>query len=676
MKGYGQNDTLSRSVPSDTAGVVVSAFSQYRIEQQVLPAQHLLMGSTLDRFHKTSFLPGLNALPGIRMEERSPGSYRLSMRGSSLRSPFGVRNVKVYYNGLPLTDAGGNTYFNQLALHNLTSIEISKGPAGSMYGAGTGGVVLLNSLRPWQSGMELESLAGSYGLFGLMGVGRFLTNEKLHAVSAGYTTQQGYRDHTAMHRANISYSGELVKSKRYILTGHLLAADMYYQTPGGLTQAEFNANPRQARPVVGVLPSAAAAKAAIFQQNLLTGMHFSQTMHKGWQNQTALYGSFARVRNPSIRNYEQRSEPGTGLRTEFIKKHKTDTYKQQWVSGIEAQWGFFDIHVYTNRSGEKGNPISADKLRFFTGNIFTQFSRQYGERWDFSGGISYFRSRVKVKRLFPLGNDNLKKDFLNDWAPRFSALFRPADGVQLSAVVSRGFSPPTVSELLPSTGVLNANLQPEYGWNFEAGIRLQSPNRKWNTSLNFFRFNLKQAIVQRRDNTGADFFDNAGGTRQQGIEWTGNFLHNRPLAFLQVISIKGSYTYSHFRYVDFKQVNSDFSGNVLPSVPAHTVSLLADLRWKPGFFVHTTFYAASAIWLNDANTARADAYQLLTFKAGYGKKVRFFIGVDNLLDETYSLGNDINAFGGRFFNVAAGRNFFVGVGLQISKPNSGKATKQ
>jgi len=233
-----------------------------------------------------------------------------------------------------------------------------------------------------------------------------------------------------------------------------------------------------------------------------------------------------------------------------------------------------------------------------------------------------------------------------------------------------------VSELLPSTGVLNANLQPEYGWNFEAGIRLQSPNRKWNTSLNFFRFNLKQAIVQRRDNTGADFFDNAGGTRQQGIEWTGNFLHNRPLAFLQVISIKGSYTYSHFRYVDFKQVNSDFSGNVLPSVPAHTVSLLADLRWKPGFFVHTTFYAASAIWLNDANTARADAYQLLTFKAGYGKKVRFFIGVDNLLDETYSLGNDINAFGGRFFNVAAGRNFFVGVGLQISKPNSGKATKQ
>src|SRR5690606_17778073 len=43
-----------------------------------------------------SALPAINTIPGVRMEERSPGSYRLSLRGSSLRSPFGIRNVKVY----------------------------------------------------------------------------------------------------------------------------------------------------------------------------------------------------------------------------------------------------------------------------------------------------------------------------------------------------------------------------------------------------------------------------------------------------------------------------------------------------------------------------------------------------------------------------------------------------
>src|SRR5690606_16259935 len=48
----------------------------------------------LDQQSGTSLLPALNTVPGVRMEERSPGSYRLSLRGSLLRSPFGVRNVK------------------------------------------------------------------------------------------------------------------------------------------------------------------------------------------------------------------------------------------------------------------------------------------------------------------------------------------------------------------------------------------------------------------------------------------------------------------------------------------------------------------------------------------------------------------------------------------------------
>ena len=72
------------------------------------------------------------------MEERSPASYRMNIRGSTLRSPFGVRNVKVYLDDIPFTDAGGNTYLNQLSYYNFNSIEVLKGPGGSLYGAGTG----------------------------------------------------------------------------------------------------------------------------------------------------------------------------------------------------------------------------------------------------------------------------------------------------------------------------------------------------------------------------------------------------------------------------------------------------------------------------------------------------------------------------------------------------------
>jgi iron complex outermembrane recepter protein len=38
-----------------------------------------------------------------------------------------------------------------------------------------------------------------------------------------------------------------------------------------------------------------------------------------------------------------------------------------------------------------------------------------------------------------------------------------------------------------------------------------------------------------------------------------------------------------------------------------------------------------------------------------------YAGADNLLDEKYSLGNDINAAGNRFFNAAPTINYYLGV---------------
>ncbi len=46
-------------------------------------------------------------------------------------------------------------------------------------------------------------------------------------------------------------------------------------------------------------------------------------------------------------------------------------------------------------------------------------------------------------------------------------------------------------------------------------------------------------------------------------------------------------------------------------------------------------------------------------------QVDVFAGIDNLLDEKYSLGNDLNAFGDRFYQPAAPRNWFGGVKINV-----------
>src|SRR5690606_40111756 len=87
----------------------VIGYDSEQMLRSVPGAVHVLSEERLRAFDDERILTSVNSLPGVRFEERSPGSYRLAIRGSTLRSPFGVRNIKVYWNGIPFTDPTGST---------------------------------------------------------------------------------------------------------------------------------------------------------------------------------------------------------------------------------------------------------------------------------------------------------------------------------------------------------------------------------------------------------------------------------------------------------------------------------------------------------------------------------------------------------------------------------------
>ncbi|HWJ28547.1 MAG TPA: Plug domain-containing protein, partial [Flavisolibacter sp.] len=105
-----QPDTTSQKLEE----VIIRSYEQNTRLKDIPAAVNYIGKNVFDRYRNISSVQAVNTSPGARMEERSPGSYRFTIRGSSLRSPFGVRNVKVYYNDLILTDPTGNTYLNQL----------------------------------------------------------------------------------------------------------------------------------------------------------------------------------------------------------------------------------------------------------------------------------------------------------------------------------------------------------------------------------------------------------------------------------------------------------------------------------------------------------------------------------------------------------------------------------
>jgi iron complex outermembrane receptor protein len=161
-------NTKDNAIIADTIKTVT--IKAYLSAQPVIsiPASVSVLGpAQLKLQADNSLVSALNTISGVKMEERSPGSYRLSIRGSLLRSPFGVRDVKVYFDELPLTDAGGNTYLNAIDVNNVKSLEILKGPDGSLFGANSGGVLILRPTGTFTADSNYVKLGlngGSYGL--------------------------------------------------------------------------------------------------------------------------------------------------------------------------------------------------------------------------------------------------------------------------------------------------------------------------------------------------------------------------------------------------------------------------------------------------------------------------------------------------------------------------------
>jgi len=670
-KLFSQNkeaDTLRAKKLDD---VVVKGYEQNRKLTETAAAVGIINQQQLEKYGNVSVLPAINAVPGVRMEERSPGSYRLNIRGSSLRSPFGVRNVKIYLNGIPFSDPGGNTYLNQLSFYNFSSIEILKGPGSSLYGAGMGGVMLINSI-PNTTGNQLSInySRGSYNADNLnlsAGGG----NEDFHnTISYTHQTSDGYRQQSATRRDIITWDSKITEGKKQAISAHVLFGDLFYQTPGGLTKMQYLENPKGARPAAGIFPGAIQNNASVRQKMFWLGLEHEYRFNNHFKNSTSVYGAFTKLDNPAIRNYEKRSEPNFGGRTTFSYNRNIKNSKLSAVAGAEFQKGYSTDKVYKNKNGSPDSLRTDDEVNNYQASIFAQAELSFSKGWIATAGVSLNPSAVEFNRLSVVPLFIYKKHFSNQFSPRFSLLKKINENLSVYALISKGFSPPTVAELLPSTSVINTNLQAEKGIDYEAGFRSYFINNRLFIDINAFTFGLQNSISQRRDSSGADYFINAGKTKQKGIEAALNFWISRNTNhFITNSNIQASYSYNDFHYSQFKQLNTDYSNNKIPGVAPHTVSAAINIETKPGIYVNINYYNSSKIPLNDANAQFADAYNLLDCKAGYKRTFNhltagFFISGDNLLNEAYSLGNDINAAADRFYNPAPGVNFLAAVSIQ------------
>ncbi|MBN9295672.1 MAG: TonB-dependent receptor [Filimonas sp.] len=666
---FAQKDTVLQKRDTDT--LTVAAFASQTRWQETPAAVVVIRQQQLQRFDRSSPVSVLNSIAGVRMEERSPGSYRLSVRGSLLRSPFGVRNVKVYWDDIPLTDAGGNTYINLLDFGQLTNIEIIKGPASSLYGANTGGVLLLQSQEAdtVKRMVQANISGGSYGLFNEQ---LSYTHNSSFQVRQNHLQSDGYRQQSALRRDVVQANGELNLSKAQKLSYLAMYSDLQYQTPGGITLPQMESNPRLARQPAGAIPGAVQQQTAIYNKTALGGVNLNSQIGKHFDNNTAVTINHTDFSNPFITNYEKRNEWNYGGRTAF-RYHVEDKHiRFSGLIGGEWQQNKSNIDDYGNRAGKADTVQFKDIIKATQSFVFAQAQITINNRWHLQAGLSRNVLVYRFQRTTdPAQAAEQKRNIGPLWAPRFSALYQAAPGVNMYAIVSKGFSPPTVAEVRPSDGNYYGDLQPEYGWNYEAGIKGNLWQQRLQYDVSFYYFGLKDAIVRRSSTSGAEYFVNAGVTSQKGVEaFVKAWIVRRDKGFVTGLALSQSYSYQPYRFTDYVSGGVNYSGNQLTGVPRNISVTGLDARFRNHIYTNITFNYTSSLPLTDANDAFAKAYHLFQAKAGYQiafRKVQVdvYAGMDNILNEVYSLGNDINAVGKRYYNPAPGRSVFAGVAVGI-----------
>ncbi|TDE11374.1 TonB-dependent receptor [Dyadobacter psychrotolerans] len=659
---FAQSDTLASRQLKE---VTINAFESRTSPLTTTATVGLLTSKTLDRFASTTWTSAVNAIAGVRMEERSPGSYRFSIRGSMLRSPFGIRNVKFYWNGIPFTDAGGNTPLNSLDYGAVQSMQIIKGPGSSLYGAGTGGVVLLQSsnTNDFQNRAEQSVGIGKYGFQNRS------TNLQIGGINIqyGHTEQDGYRNHSAMGRDAIRFSstGKLGEKGTISLLG--MYSDIHYQTPGGLNFAQYQLNPKLARPSTATVAGSEAQKVGIYTKLAMLGGNYMLKLSDNWTQSNALYLTTTDFANPFIANYEKRDEQGVGGRNIWQNTAQLGEVKTSWTSGFEWQYSKSAQRNYDNKGGIPDKQQTVEDIRTTTLSVFSQLEAVLFKDLTATVGLSYNTFRYKYERFFVLPYTNEHRDFDGVLVPRIAINKVIARTWAVTASYSSGFSPPTLQEVRPSAGGFRKDLNAEKGINTEIGLRKIDKNFTGEVSL--YSFGLRETIVRRTDDAGSEFFINAGKTRQNGLEWnlSYDFLTNSmlPLTF----RLWNSGTWTKYTFQDFAQGETNLSGNLIPGIPRFSQSTGVDVLFKYGFSVFATYQHGGFFYLNDANTVKNTPYNQWTGRASWKKSwgshlySELSVSAEKVNAGIYSLGYDLNAFGNRYYNASPKDNLWAGVKL-------------
>ncbi|MDN5213548.1 TonB-dependent receptor [Fulvivirgaceae bacterium BMA12] len=624
----------------------------------------------LQRDNDLVITPGLNRIPGVYMHSGALNTNRITIRGIGSRSLFSTNKIKAYINEIPLTTGDGETTIEDIDLQLVDRVEVIKGPNSSIFGAGLGGTINFTTVdSPYRNtSAQLGYSRGSYGLNRLTLKTQHGDDHKNFSLIYNKTHQDGYRENNRYDRESITLLGKIFMNKGNVLNifGNFISLKAFI--PSSLDSATFASN-----------PSAAAftwQQAMGFEDYNKSNFGISYNLHINdyWSNETSFFTNFRNAFEVRPFNILTESTQALGARTKTTFNGKLANKPLQWVFGTEYFIDWYDWQTLENDENAVGSVLSNNMETRFYLNLFSQLDYELFNNTFVSVGLNLNKTNYELTDLFADDNIDQSGDYSFNpiLSPRLAILHKLKENKSVYVNVSHGFSPPTLAETLTPDGLINPDIKPESGYNFELGSRGSLLQDRLEYDISIYTMRIENLLVARR--VGDDQFIgvNAGKTTHDGAEVQVKYA----LIAKSTHSLRGfvNLSVTDYKFDDFVDGENNFSGNELTGTPANIINYGLDYEMKNGLYAHINSQFVDRVPVNDANTVYASSYQVANVKAGYKKlfynrlELNAYAGINNIFDEKYASMILVNAssFGGRaprYFYPGLPRNFYGGIFL-------------
>jgi iron complex outermembrane receptor protein len=655
---YDLQEVVVSGIPSDRDRLISSS-----------AAINMINARDLFRDNRTQIAQALNRTPGLFMHSGTLSTNRLTIRGIGSRTPYGTNKVRAYFRDIPLTSGTGETTLEDIDLDFIERIEVIKGPSSSLYGAGLAGTVLMYPENDPYPGTQLiqKNTFGSFGLFRNTTGLDWNTQKTSVRFAYNKTKSDGYRENNQYNRDGFFLTAAYYPSEKHTVTLLALYNRVEAYIPSSLDSADYHDNPEAAA------ENWAAARGVEDYDRLLTGLTHTWFIHPGLSLKTAVFGGFRN--NFEIRpfNILEEENRNAGIRSYLRYQVQPGGIKTTILLGGELFGENYFWRIFQNEDREEGSLLGDNEEIRTLGNLFFQSTIIPFNRLRIHLGINLNKTNYDYSDLFLMNGDQ-SGEYGFDWivSPRFAASFRIGTQLFVYANASHGFSPPTLQETLTPEGLVNPDIQPETGWNFEIGNRGALLNNRLYYDVSIYSMPVENLLVARRTAEDTYVGVNAGKTSHRGIEAAIQVMLVQNEAMnLQLFS---NGTFTNYEFVEFVDGENDYSGNRLTGTPRNTINAGIDFNTGVGVYGTLNYQFIDEMPLRDDNSLYSDSYQLVNVKAGFRTmffkrlELDVYAGINNLFDEKYASMFLINApsFGGqapRYYYPGLPVNYFGGLSL-------------